>query len=205
MKAFRHIISRSLTLAHGRFLLRVLLLGVAIGLPLAGRAADAIRTFATAEEAATALAAGVKTQDGDTMRSIFGPSLEDIANPDRVQATNEFRAFAAALEEKQRLIHESNAKCVLELGTNRWPFPIPIVQRDGRWFFDTAAGKEELLNRRIGKNELAVLEVMRAYVDAQREYASRDRDGDEVLKYTPEADQLARKARWTLLATRLGW
>ena len=72
---------------------------------------------------------------------------------------------------------------MLEVGTNFWPFPVPIVKKDGRWFFDTAAGKDEILNRRIGKNELEVLQVMRAYVDAQREYASRDRNGDEVLEY----------------------
>ncbi len=75
------------------------------------------------------------------------------------------------------------AKCVLEVGTNFWPFPVPIVKQGGRWFFDTEAGKEEILSRRIGKNELAVLQVVRAYVDAQREYASRDRNGDEVLEY----------------------
>jgi hypothetical protein len=72
---------------------------------------------------------------------------------------------------------------VLEVGTNSWPFPIPIVRQNGRWLFDTKAGEEELLNRRIGKNELATLQVMRGYVEAQREYASRDRDGDEVLEY----------------------
>ena len=72
---------------------------------------------------------------------------------------------------------------MLEVGTNSWPFPVPIVKKDGRWFFDTEAGKEEIFRRRIGKNELATLEVMRAYVDAQREYASRDRNGDEVLEY----------------------
>jgi hypothetical protein len=72
---------------------------------------------------------------------------------------------------------------VLEVGTNSWPFPVPIVKKDGRWFFDTEAGKEEVFRRRIGKNELATLAVMRTYVDAQREYASRDRNGDEVLEY----------------------
>ena len=67
--------------------------------------------------------------------------------------------------------------------TNNWPLPIPMVQRERRWFFETAAGEVELLNRRIGRNELAVLQVMRAYVDAQRECASKDRDADEVLEY----------------------
>jgi hypothetical protein len=72
---------------------------------------------------------------------------------------------------------------VLEVGTNGWPFPIPLVKQASGWQFDTVAGKDELLNRRIGRNELEVLRVMRAYVDAQREYATQDRDGDEVLEY----------------------
>ncbi len=161
----------------------ILLLALSCGSPLIGRAADTTKTFATPEEAVASLAAAAKNQDGAALRSIFGPDISAIENPDRVQATNEFTAFAAALEQRFRLTRESPTRCVLELGTNSWPFPIPIVQKAGRWFFDTDAGTEELLNRRIGKNELAVLEVMRAYVDAQREYASRDRDGDEVLEY----------------------
>jgi hypothetical protein len=72
---------------------------------------------------------------------------------------------------------------VLEIGTNAWPFPVPIVKNDGKWFFDTVAGREEILNRRIGSNELATLQVMRACVEAEREYASQDRDGNGVLKY----------------------
>jgi len=75
---------------------------------------------------------------------------------------------------------------VLEVGDERWPFPVPIVPRDGRWFFDTEAGKDELLNRRIGRNELATLQSVRAYVEAQREYAGKDRDGDEVLEFAPK-------------------
>jgi hypothetical protein len=72
---------------------------------------------------------------------------------------------------------------VLEVGADAWPFPIPLVKAANGWHFDTEAGLEELLNRRIGRNELDVLRVMRAYVQAQRDYASRDRDGDEVLEY----------------------
>ncbi len=141
------------------------------------------KTFATPEEAAAALAAAAKALDQSAVRDLFGPAVADVENPDRVQATNELTAFAAAYDQSSHVARVSQSKCILEVGTNAWPFPVPIVQRDGRWFFDTAAGKEELLNRRIGRNELAVLEVMRAYVDAQREYASRDRDGDEVLEY----------------------
>ena len=122
-------------------------------------------------------------KSGKDLRTIFGPAAADFQNPDRVQATNEFNAFTAALSATNRLVHESETNCVLEVGTNFWPFPVPIVKKDGRWFFDTEAGKDEILNRRIGKNELAVLQVVRAYVEAQREYASRDRNGDEVLEY----------------------
>ncbi len=150
---------------------------------LTAQAAEPALTFATPDDAVAALAADVKAQDPQALRSLFGPTAAEIQNPDRVQATNEFRAFAAALDEKSRIHRESDSRYVLEVGTNYWPFPIPIVRQNGRWFFDTAAGKEEILNRRIGKNELEVLAVMRAYVDAQREYATRDWDGDGVLKY----------------------
>ena len=107
-----------------------------------------------------------------------------MRNPDRVQAANDLQSFTAALDATNQLVQESDTHCVLDVGTNGWPFPIPIVKGpDGQWFFDTEAGKEEILNRRIGRNELDTLQTVRAYVDAQREYASRDRDGNEVLKY----------------------
>ncbi len=160
-----------------------LVLALTLALPVRSAAADATRTFSTPEDAAAALAAGVKAQDQAALRSIFGPSFEELENPDRVQATNDFVVFSEALGESFRIAHTSNDKCIIEVGTNSWPFPIPIVHGQGGWFFDTAAGKEELSNRRIGKNELATLEVVRAYVEAQREYASKDRDGDQVLEY----------------------
>ena len=161
----------------------VLLLAAGLLMPWAGPAAEPTKTFATPDDAVASLTAAVKAQDGQALRAIFGPAIAEIENPDRVQATNEFAAFAGAVSDGVHITHDSDTRCELEVGTNNWPFPIPIVQRDGRWFFDTAAGQEELLNRRIGKNELEVLDVIRAYVDAQREYASRDRDGDQVLEY----------------------
>jgi hypothetical protein len=146
-------------------------------------AADVPKTFANPEEAVAALASAVKSENGDALRAIFGSAAEDIENADRVQATNEFKAFSAALGQTNYLDRESADKYVLEVGENSWPFPIPIVRREGRWLFDTAAGEDEILNRRIGKNELEALGVMRAYVGAQREYASQDRNGDGVLEY----------------------
>ena len=160
-----------------------LLLALALNLPIAASAADTGQTFATPEAAVSALVLATGVQDGNALRTVLGPAVADLHNPDRVQATNELNAFTTALNATNRLVHESDTKCVLEVGTNSWPFPVPIVKQEGRWFFDAEAGKEEILRRRIGKNELATLQVMRSYVGAQREYASRDRDWDQVLEY----------------------
>jgi hypothetical protein len=155
------------------------LLSIVLGV----RAAEKSRTFATVEEAVTALISATTTKDNNALHAIFGPAGEDLENPDRVQSTNELSTFTASFNQAHRLRRESDSKYILEIGEDAWPFPVPLVKKDGQWFFDTDAGKQELLNRRIGKNELSALEVMRAYVDAQREYASRDRDGDGVLEY----------------------
>ncbi len=162
---------------------RNLVLLLALSAPFAVNAADIGKTFATPEEAVAALAVAASAKDTNTIRIIFGPAAEDLENPDRVQATNDFAEFTAAFNQGKRIVRESDAKCVLEVGQNFWPFPVPIVKKDDLWFFDTEAGKDELINRRIGKNELATLQSVRAYVQAQREYASKDRDGDEVLEY----------------------
>ncbi len=162
---------------------RNLLLTLTLSAPLALSAAPGTKTFATPEEAVAALAAAVSADDSNALRAIFGPAAADLENPDRVQANNEHQTFAAAFSQTNHIARESDSRCVLEVGNNLWPFPIPIVKQGGRWFFDTVAGKEELLNRRIGKNELSVLQSVRAYVEAQRVYASKDRDGDEVLEF----------------------
>jgi hypothetical protein len=160
-----------------------LALALACSGPLALSAADIGKTFATPEEAASALVAAASTDDSNALQVIFGPAAGDIENPDRVQAINEHRAFVSAFNQTNRIVRESDSRCVLEVGENFWPFPIPLVKKDGKWFFDTAAGTDELLNRRIGKNELSTLQVVRAIVEAQREYATKDRDGDEVLEF----------------------
>jgi hypothetical protein len=128
---------------------------------------------------------GLATSAADTnaLGEVLGPGSEDLQNPDRIQATNELSTFSSALTETNHLVRVSDTLVLLEVGDDLWPFPVPIVKQDGGWFFDTDAGKDELLSRRVGKNELATLSVMRAHVDAQREYASSDHDGDEVLEY----------------------
>jgi hypothetical protein len=146
-------------------------------------ATETAGTFASPEEAVKALATAVTAHDASALRAVFGSDSENLTNPDRVQATNEWDAFAAVFGQTNRLVTESPTTRTLEIGTNAFPFPVPIVQKEGRWSFDTVAGKEELLKRRIGRNELAVISAARAYVDAQREYASKDRDGDQVLEF----------------------
>ena len=160
-----------------------LVLALALGTPVAINAAALAQSFATPEEAVSALAAAVSAADTNALRVIFGPAVKDLENPDRVQAAEEFRTFAAALAQTNRIVRESDSKCALEVGNDFWPFPVPLVKRDGGWFFDSEAGKAELFARRIGRNELATLASVRAYVEAQREYASKDRAGDGVLKY----------------------
>jgi len=158
-------------------------LPLALSAPIVASAADIGQTFATPEEAVAALAAATSAQDTNALRVLFGSTAADLQNPDHVQAANDLIEFTTAFSQDHRIVHKSDSKCVLYIGENSWPFPIPIVKKDGQWFFDAEAGKDELLTRRIGDNELSTLEAVRAYVEAQREYASKDRDGDEVLEY----------------------
>lgn len=146
-------------------------------------AAEKGKTFASPEDAVAALANAVASTNRTDLHAIFGPEIDALVNPDVVQAENEFSSFAKRFGEANRLVRESATRQTLEIGHEAWPFPVPIVEKDGSWVFDTAAGAEELLNRRIGGNELETIEVLRAYVLAQREYASRDRDHDEVLEF----------------------
>ena len=141
------------------------------------------KKFASAEEAAAALRLAAASADSNALRIVLGPASEELQNPDRIQATNELKTFNSALTETNHLVHVSDTLVILELGDDLWPFPVPIVKKDGGWFFDTDTGKDELLCRRIGNNELSTLQVMREYVEAQREYASDDHDGDEILEY----------------------
>ncbi len=152
-------------------------------LPASTRAAEAAQLFGTPEEAVNALNQAVNATNRAALGALFGPALSQLVNPDEVQGAKELADFAAALNATNRLVRDSETQMTLEVGTNAWPFPIPLLKTAAGWQFDTAAGLQELLDRRVGGNELAVLRVLREYVEAQREYASRDRDGDDVLEY----------------------
>jgi hypothetical protein len=141
------------------------------------------KAFATPADAAAALGRVVNTTNRAELAVLFGNGADWLENPDPVQGARELAEFTSAFNATHRLVQESDSTMILEVGTNNWPFPIPLVKTATGWRFDTAAGREEILNRRIGRNELNALRAVRAYVEAQREYASRDRDGDEVLEY----------------------
>ena len=151
-------------------------------LPVRAPAADE-QTFATPQEAIKALVAAARNNDTNAIRLIFGPAGHELISPDVVQATEEFKLFVQGLAEKTQLVNNSESNATLELGVDGWPFPIPLVKEGAQWHFDTAAGSEEILARRIGRNEMGALNVCNAYVVAQREYASEDRMGDGVLAY----------------------
>jgi hypothetical protein len=168
---------------------RILPLASGLGLALLALAlsvsalAEDEQTFASPQAAVNALVTAAKTNDTNTLHSIFGDTGHDLISPDVVQATEEYKLFVQHLTEKTELASNSDSNVTLEIGADGWPFPIPLVNQGGKWFFDTAAGAEEILNRRIGMDEIGAINVCNAYVDAQREYASQDRMGDGVLAY----------------------
>jgi hypothetical protein len=155
---------------------------LALTLPVRAPAAGE-QTFAAPQEAVNALVAAATNHDTNVLHSIFGPAGHELISPDAVQATEEYKMFVQHLTEKVRLITNSDSNVTLEIGADGWPFPIPLVKQDGQWFFDTAAGKEEILARRVGRDEIGAINVCNAYVEAQREYAGQDRLGDGVLAY----------------------
>ena len=157
---------------------------VALVSALPGRPAAADeQTFTSPDAAVNALLAAATQHDTNALHTIFGPEGQGLISPDVVQATEEYKMFVQHLTEKTQLSTNADSTLTLELGTNGWPFPIPLVKQGDRWFFNTAAGKTEILNRRVGRDELGAIDVCRAYVEAQREYASQDRLGDGVLAY----------------------
>jgi hypothetical protein len=141
-------------------------------------------TYQSPSDAADALIAAAKDKDKAALRKILGPALDDLVSGDPVQDANDMDHFAIHAGEGDRVEQVDDAKAIVHIGKKDWPFPIPILKNaPGQWYFDTASGQDEILNRRIGDDELTTISVVHAYVEAQREYASKDRMGDSVLQY----------------------
>ncbi|MDD1744870.1 MAG: DUF2950 domain-containing protein [Candidatus Methanoperedens sp.] len=154
---------------------------VAWSMPIMAAASQ--KLFSTPEDALKGLVEAVKIHDKAALDQIFGPSSKDLLSGDAVQDAAESEEFASHLAEKTSLVKENDSKVIISIGNENWPFPIPLVKTDGQWHFDTEAGKEEILNRRIGEDELTAILVCRTYVKAQREYVLQDWDGDGILAY----------------------
>lgn len=142
------------------------------------------RAFTSPEDAVTALVAAVKSHDRPAIVAILGPGSDKwITSGDAVADRAAAEHFVSAFEQKHAVAREGDARAGLTIGPDDWPFAFPLVKSGNAWRFDTAAGKDELLARRIGQNELAVINVMLAIVDAQREYALGSHTRDGVAQY----------------------
>jgi hypothetical protein len=130
-------------------------------------------TFTSPEEAAKALAAAMRTDERKLIWRVLGPGASKfIRSGDPVQDEEAREAFVAAY-----------ARATLLVGPTEFPFPYPLIMKNGRWQFDAKSGNEQVLDRRIGRNELSAIKVCLAYVDAQREYATQDRSDNGLLEY----------------------
>jgi Protein of unknown function (DUF2950) len=143
--------------------------------------ANAQQSFKTPEEAADALVSAVRTGDRKAMLTVLGPDGDDIVSSgDDVADANARQLVLEAYDAKHQVVPESADKATLNIGRQDWPFPIPLVRKDGGWQFDTAAGRDEILFRRIGRNELSAIQAALAFVDAQHEYAEQGIAGSGV-------------------------
>jgi hypothetical protein len=161
--------------------------GIALALSLtlvaAGDAGEQ-KVFATPQDATTALVAAARAGDRATLEAIFGPESQDLFfSGDDVADLKALSNFAEWADEITELTENEDGSIEIEVGEEEWPLPMPLVKGDAGWRFDTAAGKEELINRRIGANELSAIDVLRALLDAEAVYASQDRDGDGVKEF----------------------
>jgi hypothetical protein len=148
------------------------------------------KAFATPQEAADALVQAAGTYDLPTLEQILGPDSEDLlSSEDPVSDKNKAEEFAAKGRQKTEVnVHPKNASSATVLvGDDGWPLPIPLLKKGNEWLFDTKAGRQEVLYRRIGSNELDAIEICRGYVDAQQEYALEKRDNSEVNQYAQRA------------------
>jgi hypothetical protein len=142
------------------------------------------KTFTSPEKAVLAFVDSLKKNDMIALTSLFGPNSKQLlSSGDPVDDQNRRERFLAEYKESQRLDWAGKKKAVLVIGKNEWPFPIPLVMNKNRWRFDTSSGIQEILNRRIGRNELDTIQTCLAIIDSEMEYAMNDYDGNGLLDY----------------------
>ncbi len=139
-------------------------------------------TFATVEQAADALYQAINTRNRSNIKELFGTDHIHLLHFDEVD-DNDIKQFIDAWKTFHKVITDDNKKYYIEIGSKQWTFPIPLIKQADGWVFDSTSGAENILIRRIGRNELATMETVLAYYDAQREYAQQDRNNDGILEY----------------------
>ena len=162
---------------HLRLLSKITIVAGAAMLILAlSSLAQAQQRFKTPEEAVETLVKAARSGDSKSVVSILGPgSQELVSSGDPVEDAEVRKEYLATYDAGHRIVSEPGKPSVLVMGPDNWPFPIPMVQRDGQWIFDVPAGREEVLARRIGRNELSTMKAMLAYWDAQQDYADMNK------------------------------
>lgn len=167
-----------------RMITRLALILTAVFLSVPSSAATAKqKTFASPEKAVQALVDSLKKADRASVKAILGPGSEKLISGDEISDRRVRERFLSAYDEMQRLDREGKSRAVLVIGQNEWPFPIPLVRQNKRWRFDTPAGIQEIINRRIGANELDTIQTCLAFIDAQQEYAMSDYTGNGMREY----------------------
>ncbi len=142
------------------------------------------KAFASPREAADAMIAAASTADIPAILDILGPDAKDlVASEDPVGDKKRLSDFANLAKERVAVKKTKTGMAELSVGAEDWPFPIPIVRRTGKWYFDVAAGREEILLRRIGQNELDAIKICRGFVDAQHEYSLEQHDNSKLNQY----------------------
>jgi len=177
-----------------------LILAAALGLP---QRALAQAPYAKAEQAADALIAALATNDEAALTTVLGKGWRQLMSLEEANADNVYAFIAKASQSRVLTLNDGRAN--LTVGTDAWTLPVPIVQgKDGKWRFDTVAGRDAILERRIGANELAAIQAVMATVDAQREYAQADRNGDGVLQYAQKLISSPGKRDGLIWSDKLG-
>jgi hypothetical protein len=145
------------------------------------------KTFKSPDAAVKALVDATRANDVKTLEALFGPGSQDlISSGDDVDDTRGREMFVKAYGDSHRLEKAGENKRILYVGKDDWPMPVPITKTGKQWHFQTEEGRQEILSRRIGKNEIGAIQTCLAIVDAEKEYATLDRDNDQLLEYTPK-------------------
>src|SRR4051812_38565666 len=178
----------------------LVMISCAIAVPVVGQAGEgeptAQKGFVTAHKAADALIQATSTYDVAALIEIFGTDGKDLVySADPVRDKSYSEAFAAKAREKSVVTRDptNRQRAILSVGTDDWPFPVPLIEKNGWWYFDSKEGRDEILYRRIGANELDVIQICRGFVEAQKEYASEIHDNSGVNQYAQKIISTAGK------------